>query len=193
MLSTSIKSDHNQTGVRTDLKAVSEFLNRWAAVFLALGIVMCLVSLFTIEWSFPYCSSQADGPASAVFGMPLPYIQWTGVSSIEYEFMPPMYAMNILVLWALAWPLTRLLLQLLPKKRSSIRTGLGLTGLTLALIVTAGVTLLVGIGEWRPTACLGLYGRDRYVDLRPVRFTVNDLHYECTPSPSWFPNRPARK
>ena len=52
---------------------------------------------------------------------------------------------------------------------------------------------LVGIGEWRPTACLGLYGRDRYVDLRPVRFTVNDLHYECTPSPSWFPNRPARK
>lgn len=175
------------------LNAAAKFLNLWAALLLALGIVMCLQSLYTIEWSFPYCSSQTDGPASAVFGMPLPYIRWTGVSSEEYAFMPLVYVLNVLVLSALAWPLTRLLLRRLPEKRSSIRTGLGLTGFTLALVVTAGVAVLMSIGAWRPTSSLALYRGDTYFDLRPVRFTLNDLHYECTPSPTWFPNRSIRK
>ncbi|MGA3130425.1 MAG: hypothetical protein ABSD59_06470 [Terracidiphilus sp.] len=170
------------------MKTVSEFLNRWAAFLLALGIVMCFQSRYTIEWSYPYCSSQADGPASAVFGMPLPYMQFSGVSSAEYYFVPLLYVLNVLVLTTLAWPLTRLLLRRLPERRAGIRIGLGLTGLTLALIVSAVLVSLVRVGAWLPRASLGLHGYYTYSDFRPVRFTFNDLHYDCTPSSWWFQN-----
>jgi hypothetical protein len=170
------------------MNAATKFLNRRSALLLALGIVMCLQSFYTIEWSFPYCSSQADGPASAAFGMPLPYIQWSGVSSLEYDFLPLVYILNVLLLLMLAWPITSLLLRKLPEKRSSIRTGLGLVGIALAFLVTAGVVLLVSIGAWRPTSSLTRKGYYSYSDFRPIRFTVNNLHYYCTPSPAWFPN-----
>jgi hypothetical protein len=166
----------------------TRFLNRRSAPLLALGIVMCIQSFYTVEWSFPYCSSQADGPASAVFGMPLPYIQWSGVSSLEYEFMPLVCVLNVLLLLTLAWPITSLLLRRLPQGRSSLRTGLGLTGFTLTFLVTAGVVLLMGIGAWRPRLSLAQRPYYTYSEFRPIRFTVNDLHYNCTPSPGWFPH-----
>jgi hypothetical protein len=83
--------------------------NRWSSPLLAFGVVICLESLYTIEWSYPYCLSPVDGPASAVFSVPFPYVRWTGVSSLEYEFMPLVYVLNIPALSALVWPLTRLL------------------------------------------------------------------------------------
>jgi hypothetical protein len=162
----------------------AKFLSRWSSLLLALGVVMCLESLYTIEWSYPYCLSPVDGPASAVFGMPFPYISWTGVSSLEYEFMPLVYGLNVLALSVPAWWLTSLLLRSFSEGRSGIRIALGITGSTLALVMLAGLALRMSIGSWRPTASLGLYGQETYFDLRPVRFTVNDLHYQCTPSGS---------
>src|SRR4051794_18181766 len=79
-------------------------ITRHPSFLLTLGLVGWLEAIFTIEWSFPYCSSQEDGPASAVFGMPLPYIRWTGVSSMEYEFMPSILIVNIVILSAVAFP-----------------------------------------------------------------------------------------
>ena len=171
------------------MNVATKFLDRWSSFLLALGIVMCLEALCTIEWSFPSCSSQEDGPAAAVFGMPFPYIQWGGVSSLEYDFMPLVYALNVLALLALFWPSIRHLLGLFAERRSGIRTALGASGLALALVVSAGIVFLIGIGAWQPAAHVGLYGEDRYFDLRPLRFTLNDLHYECTPSQAWFPDR----
>jgi hypothetical protein len=165
------------------LNVATKFFDRWSSFLLAFGVVMCLESLCTIEWSFPYCSSQEDGPAAAVFGMPFPYIRWAGASSLEYDFMPLVYALNVLVLFALAWPLTRLLLWSFVERRSGIRTALGTIGLALTLVVLAGIAFLIGVGAWQPTASIGLYGQDTYFDLRPLWFTINDLHYECTPSP----------
>lgn len=46
----------------------------------------------------------------------------------------------------------------------------------------------MSIGAWRPTSSLALHGYYTYTDLRPIRFTMNDLHYYCTPSPKWFPH-----
>lgn len=80
------------------------FITRHPALLLTLGFVGWLEAIFTIEWSFPYCSSQEDGPESAVFGMPLPYIRWTGVSSLEYELMPLIWVLNIVILSAIAFP-----------------------------------------------------------------------------------------
>jgi hypothetical protein len=88
----------------------TKFFDRWSSFLLALGIALCFGWLFTIEWSFPYCTTQQDGPAAAVFGMPLPYIRWGGVSSLEYDFMPLAYAFNTLILLALFWPLIGLVL-----------------------------------------------------------------------------------
>jgi hypothetical protein len=170
-------------------QASGKFLDRWSSFLLALGIVMCLEARYTIEWSFPSCSSQEDGPAAAVFGMPFPYFQWGSVSSLEYDFIPLVYALNVLALSALFWPLIRHLLRSFAGRRSGIRTALGASGLALALVVLVGISFLIGIGAWRPTAHMRLYGQDTYFDLRPLRFTLNDLHYECTPSQTWFPDR----
>jgi uncharacterized membrane protein (GlpM family) len=172
---------------------VTKFLDRWSPLLLALGIVMCLEQLCTIEWSFPYCSSQEDGPAAAVFGLPFPYIQWGSVSSLEYDFMPLAYALNVLVLLALLGPLTGVLLRLLGRGRSRVPAALGAVGLALALVVLAAVADLIGIGAWRPTTFIGLYGQDTYFNLRPVRFMLNDLHYACTPSEAWFPHADSKK
>lgn len=124
-----------------------------------------------------------------MFGLPFPYIQWGGVSSLEYDFMPLAYAFNILALLGLFWPLTRMLLRSFGGRWSGIRPALGAAGLVLALVVSAGVALLIDSGAWRPTAYISLYGQDMYFDLRPLRLTLNDLHYECTPSQAWFPHR----
>jgi hypothetical protein len=168
---------------------VAKFLDRSSSVLLALGVVMGFESLYTIEWSFPYCSSQEDGPAAAVFGMPFPYIRWGGTSSLEYDFMPLVCALNILALLALAWPFTRLLLRSFGERASGTRIVLGTIGLALALVVSAGIAFPISVGAWRPTAFIAPDGRGTYFDLRPVRLTTNDLHYECTPSQAWFPNR----
>ena len=175
------------------MNVAAKFLDRWSSFLLAFGVVMCLESLCTIEWSFPYCSSQEDGPAAAVFGMPFPYIQWSGVSSLEYDFIPLVYVLNVLALLALAWPLTRLLLRFFVERRNGIRIVLGTIGLAVALVVLAGIAFLIGVGVWQPTASIRLYRQDTYFDLRPLRFTINDLHYECTPSHAWFPNGWIRK
>jgi hypothetical protein len=171
------------------LNVATKFLDRSSSFLLALGGVMCLESLYTIEWSFPYCSSQEDGPAAAVFGMPFPYIRWGGASSLEYDFMPLVCALNVLALLALAWPLTRLLLRSFGERRNGIRIALGTIGLALALFVFAGIASLIGVGAWQPTTSIRLYGQDTYFDLRPLRFMRIDLHYECTPSQAWFPHR----
>lgn len=162
----------------------TKFLDRWSSFLLAFGIALCFEWLFTIEWSFPYCASQEDGPGSAVFGMPFPYIRWGGVSSLEYEFMPLVYAFNVLALLALCWPLMRVALRSFGEKRSGIRTILGTIGLALSLVVLVDKALLINSGAWRPTAYIRPSGQDTYLDLRPVRFTLNDLHYACTP-PHW--------
>jgi hypothetical protein len=167
------------------LNVATKFLDRSSSFLLALGVVMCLESVYTIEWSFPYCSSQEDGPAAAVFGMPFPYIRWGGYSSLEYDFMPLVCALNVLALLTLAWPLTRLLFRSFGERRNGIRIALGTIGLAFTLVVSAGIAFLIGVGAWQPTASI-MYGQDTYFDLRPLRFTMNDLHYECTPSQAWW-------
>jgi hypothetical protein len=179
----------SQSARQSALNVATKFLDRSSSFLLALGVVMCLESLYTIEWSFPYCSSQEDGPAAALFGMPFPYIRWGGASSLEYDFMPLVCALNVLALLALVWPLTRRLLRSFGERRSGIRIALGSIGLALALFVFAGIASLIGVGAWQPTASIRLYGQDTYFDLRPLRFMRIDLHYECTPSQAWFPHR----
>src|SRR6187399_2755691 len=85
------------------------FPPKLAALALALGASSLLEVLCTVEWSYPYCSNQDSGPAFAVTGMPLPYMHYSGVSSLEYLFMPHVYAANLFLLAALVYPVCRIL------------------------------------------------------------------------------------
>lgn len=64
-------------------------------VLLCLGAASWLVSFGLIEWSFPYCSSQADGPATAVFGFPLPFMRMSLVTSVTILFAPHGYLLDV--------------------------------------------------------------------------------------------------
>jgi len=163
-------------------------LARFSPLLLALGAMLWLEAFYTIEWSFPYCLRQADGPASAVFGMPLPYIRWSMVSSLEYLYMPLVYAINILLLSALAWPLAAVATRPLARR---VRVALGALGAILIFVPVALHLFLVSAGAWRATDSIATLP-DAYADFRPVRFMANDGHYRCTPAPQWFAARPGK-
>lgn len=61
---------------------------RAPALLLAVGLAAVSMFVVTLEWSFPYCEAQVDGPASAIFGLPLPYTSWSQASSLEFNLEP---------------------------------------------------------------------------------------------------------
>lgn len=166
------------------------------AFLLTLGLIGWVEAIFTIEWSFPYCSSQEDGPASAVFGMPLPYIRWTGVSSLEYIFMPSIFIVNLLILFVIASPFIFWAVKKVaaPEQRRRRRM-LSFAGLILFLSISFWTILLERVGVYRPVSTIGDEAYGRYSQFRPVRISFNDLHYDCTPSNYWFKDgwRPQRE
>jgi peptidoglycan/LPS O-acetylase OafA/YrhL len=162
-------------------------ITRYPALLLTLGLVGWFEAAFTIEWSFPYCSSQEDGPASAVFGMPLPYIRWAGVSSMEYELMPSILIVNILILFAIAFPFVSWAVRkVAPPDQCRRRSMLNFAGLALLLSISAWTILLVQSGVYKIPVTTIASGYETYGEFRPVRFTFKDLHYDCTPSNYWF-------
>ena len=154
---------------------------------LTLGLAGWLEAVFTIEWSFPYCTNQEDGPASAVFGMPLPYVRWSGVSSMEYFYMPSIFVLNIIILFAIAFPFVSWAVKRVASTDQSRRRGmLRFAGLTLLLSVGAWNILLVQSGFYKVPVSTIASGYETYSEFRPVRFTFKRLHYDCTPSGYWF-------
>lgn len=173
--------------LRKGVKRLNVML-RYPALLLTLGLAGWFEAVFTIEWSFSYCSSQEDGPASAVFGMPLPYIRWSGVSSMEYFYMPSIWIVNVLILSALAFPFVSWVVkQVASPNQGRRRSMLSFAGLVLLLSICAYTTLLVQSGLYKiPVSNIAHDGSETYSEFRPVRFTFNDLHYDCTPSTYWF-------
>jgi hypothetical protein len=168
------------------LKQVSVII-RHPALPLTLGLVGWFEAVFTIEWSFPYCSSLEDGPASAVFGMPLPYIRWSGVSSMEYFYMPSILIVNILILFAIAFPFVYWAVKKVaaPEQRTRRRM-LSFAGLILLLSISAWTFHLVRSGVYKIPVSTVASDYETYSEFRPIRFTFKDLHYDCTPSNYWF-------
>ncbi|MDQ1557446.1 MAG: hypothetical protein QOD32_506 [Pyrinomonadaceae bacterium] len=165
-------------------------VNRYAIILLTVGLVLWVEGLFTIEWSYPYCLSQSDGPAYAAQGMPLPYWMWNGVASLEHSFMPLAYILNIIVLSLLMFPAVRWLLNRVVSNQSKwLRSVIGVTGCLLLLSHVALMGLLVSTGWYRPEISLGLEGYYRYTDFRPVRFGLAHSNAPvCRPSRFWFPD-----
>src|SRR3712207_4426394 len=104
-------------------------VNRYALILLTIGLVLWVEGLVTIEWSYPYCLSQADGPAYAAQGMPLPYWMWNGVASLEHDFMPHVYVLNVTALCLLVFPaLRRVLNRVMSYRLKWLRSIIGAAG-----------------------------------------------------------------
>jgi hypothetical protein len=160
---------------------------RYPTLLFTLGLVGWFEAIFTIEWSFPYCSAQTDGPASAVFGMPFPYIRYSEVSSMEYFYMPSILVLNILILFALAFPLVSRAINKVSSQDQPVRRKvISVAGLVLLLSVSVWTILLFLTGVYTIPVSTVASGYETYSEFRPIRFTFKDLHYDCTPSNYWF-------
>jgi hypothetical protein len=151
------------------------------AALLTIGGVAALENVVSLEWSFPYCNRQEDGPASAVFGLPFPYERWSGATSLQYEFMPHLYALNLVLWLCLAWPLFRVL----TRTRAVHRLRLVIVGALLCAAIVVWKTLVLVEGAWQPVRSITHAPYDAYGELRPVGIALG-RHYECTPSAFWF-------
>jgi hypothetical protein len=197
----------------------SRIFKHLPAILLTLGLVAWFQEIFSIEWSFPYCSSQLDGPASAVWGMPLPYVRWSTVSSMEYFWMPTILILNLGLLFAVSFPFVSWVLQMverrasgphvgkrsrevwemqnghvstpgLPKRALSIRVAATVVGLFLIMGFVALTTLMIQTGIYKITVeNIAHEDYESYSDFRPVRIGFKTLGYQCTPSEFWFPKK----
>ena len=166
-------------------------LRRYAPILFTAGFVFWLESLITVEWTYPYCLDQSDGPAYAAQGFPLPYWMWNGVASLEHDFMPHVYFLNAVILFLLFYPLTRWLFwgAAFNGRPAGLRGLIGAAGASLLLINAAMICVMVGGGYYRPTVSLELGEYYRYSDFRPVRIGFHRSNAPtCTPSRFWFPN-----
>ena len=174
---------------------MNRFLNV-PAILLTLGLVVWFQEIFTVEWSSPYCSNPVDGPLSAVYGMPLPYIRWSGVSSMEYFWMPSIFVLNIAILFAIVYPIIS---RLVSEARTSVRApesskapsliigllprwlagGVG-TFLILTFAAWLGLQFYVGIYKV-PVSNIASENYEAYAGFRPVGFGYKHLRYQCTP------------
>jgi hypothetical protein len=126
-----------------------------------------LANLFlALPWWRPYCRNQDGGPGYNAIGLPLPFAEPTGVSSMEYFWMPHAYLLDTLLLTALGYLIIRHMP--LPKPKAN--------GKAVKVIATAGFISVFPVGGlqtpiwtigWRPEASLTTES-DRYLDFRPA-------------------------
>jgi hypothetical protein len=165
-------------------------VNRYTTILLTIGLVLWLEAFFTIEWSYPYCLSQSDGPAYAAQGMPLPYWMWNGVVSLENDFMPHIYILNVFILCLLMYPVVRWILnRLISERLNWLRYVIGGVGCLLLISHVALTILALSIGYYRPAKSLGHEGYYDYSEFRPVRIGFYHSNAsDCQPSRFWFPD-----
>lgn len=165
-------------------------VNRYTTILLTIGLVLWLESLVTVEWTYPYCLSQSDGPAYAAQGMPLPYWMWNGVASLEHDFLPHIYILNVILLSLLLFPVVRWVLNRgIFTRLKWLRHVIAGVGFLLLISHVALTILMVSSGYYRPEKTLGLEDYYRYADFRPVRISVIKSNApDCTPSRFWFPD-----
>jgi hypothetical protein len=137
------------------------------------------------RWSFPYCSSQADGPATAVFGFPLPFMRMSPVTSATILFAPLGYLLDVVLVGSALLALGNILRARLPsmKARPFLLGGFGAALLVMQLL-WLGVLWAQGI-ELPVTSVAMPY--DGYFEFRPVRLDSWGRLW-CTPSRWWFPD-----
>ena len=163
------------------------FLHRYTPIFLTIGLVLCVETLVTVEWSFPYCSNQADGPVYAATGMPLAYQIQSGASSLAYDFMPHVYLLNLAILCVLMFPIIYSVVNFVaPFEKKRRRIMGGMIGLALFFCVTALNFFMIRDDVLRPVFSIA-DSYTHYKQFRPMGFRFKSEISQCKPSLYWFP------
>jgi len=139
----------------------------WAAGFAwAVSLSFIFVELVPFTWWHPYCDRMDDGPGYFAYGLPFPFRAFSGVSSLEYNFLPFVYLLDLVLMMALLLPRTIFVAR---KVRAISRVG----GYSLATVGTLLVVVLVWINalaissNWViPSQTLDSVG-DKYFSYRP--------------------------
>ena len=136
----------------------------WAAT------VALSANLFVkFQWWRPYCKHQTDGPGYYAIGLPLPFAEPTGASSLEFSWMPHVYALDTLILTAFGYLIARRFT--LQRNFRNRRTATLITGLGVAALILVGVLqAFVWTTGWWPTKSIPNLGPDSYFDFRPAIF-----------------------
>jgi hypothetical protein len=133
----------------------------WAFVLAIIVVDVC-----PLRWWHPYCNSQADGPAYAAYGFPLPYMELTGISSVEYLFMPHIYILNVAVMALVSYSVGRRL-----SYEIANRTVVGTYSLLICGTLVLGI--LIAFEVWImpkvyiPTQSIANTNYDSYLSYRP--------------------------
>jgi|GEM_PF-5990861 len=134
--------------------------------------------LMDVQWWRPYCDHQDDGPGSYAIGLPFPFAEPTGASSMEFWWMPHVYALDTLILAALAFQITRRVRLPAPLKKGGAASAMAGAGAAAVLLVALWQAFVWSTG-WRPTASIPTYGSDRYIDFRPAFMVDSRTHGRC--------------
>jgi len=113
---------------------------------------------------------------------------------MEYFYMPSIFVLNVVILFAIAFPLVSWAVKRVASPvQSRRRSTLKFVGLALLLSVSAWNILLVQSGFYKVPVSTIASGYETYSEFRPVRFTFKHLHYNCTPSSYWFKDRQPKR
>jgi hypothetical protein len=144
----------------------------WAAALAVLSTV-----LLSTKWWHPYCDAQADGPGFFAWGAPLPYAEPTGVSSLEFTWMPHVLALDLALMGCAAFVLLRIFFPRgTPMSRPVSR--ISSTAALAAFLVLAALH-----GTWLATAGIPRWSTrwssDHYSAYRPNAFAAAAGHRSC--------------
>jgi len=170
---------------------MGERITRWGAkappVLWSFAIAVVIGWFISVEWSYPYCQQQFDGPGYAAYGAPLPFVQYGGWSSLHYNFMPHIYVLDVIVLTLLTYPLTRMLGDRFVKSTTAHRVNAVVS--CAVAVIALGIQVPFASTFFHPVATLGS-SQTSYWSYRPVSITTDVLRYHCSPSSYWFGQAP---
>lgn len=159
----------------------SIFLARLAFIAWAFVLILAIISVTPVEWTHPYCNNTDSGPARAAFGVPLPFMARSAGLS-DYEIMPHILLLNIVLLAALAYPFMGWTVRRLSAAGTLVGVLIAVPGVVLSLL---GMVLLGFVlnASFAVMSIGSVYG-DHYWQYRPLIMPVG--HYDCMPSEFWF-------
>jgi hypothetical protein len=139
----------------------------WAAGFAwAVSLSFILVAFVPFAWWHPYCDRMDDGPGYFGYGLPFPFRAFSGVSSLEYNFLPFVYLLDLVLMTALFLPRTIFVAR---KVEAMSRIGaysLATVG-TLLVVILVWINALAISSHWViPSQTLDSVG-DKYFSYRP--------------------------
>jgi hypothetical protein len=163
-------------------------LNKYAPMVFSVLIAILFGHLFSLEWSRPICQSLSESDSSA-FGFPFPYMKWSGVSSMEFNIMPHMYLVNVLILSMLVFfSIRKIFRKHLPVEKLPLRMIVG--GFSFAIVTIffcANLFLLLDGTMFSSVQSIGDKTYGTYFEYRPVSLAIiGDGGYDCKASDFWF-------